>query len=187
MYQTDKNTAIAEIWLQYEAELLAFLQSKLNSYDEAEDLLQELFFRLMNQKKDLWEIQNTRAWLFRVAKNKVVDLYRSNRKINGLQTVMSEDIDALPENKQQPEEPVAQLDRCLLRNIAELSPDDAHIIEQCDLNGIKQAEFARQNDLTLPAAKARLLRARKKLRASIIKNCQVQFDASGKVCGHIPR
>ncbi|OOV86750.1 hypothetical protein BTA35_0212670 [Oceanospirillum linum] len=179
---------MSEIWLQYEAELLAFLQSKLNNYDEAEDLLQELFFRLMDQKKDLWEIKNTRAWLFRVARNKVIDAYRSRSKINGLQKITTtEDIDALPEKKQQPEEPVAQLDRCLLRNLEELPPADAQIIEQCDLNGMKQAEFARQNNLTLPAAKARLLRARKKLRAAIIKNCQVQFDTSGKVCGHIPR
>jgi RNA polymerase sigma-70 factor (ECF subfamily) len=83
--------------------------------------------------------------------------------------------------------PVEQLDVCVWRNLAQLSPEDSIIIEQCDLLGMPQKNFAAQNGLSLPAAKARLRRAREKLKAAIMHNCQVRFDEAGKVCCHEPR
>ncbi len=47
--------------------------------------------------------------------------------------------------------------------------------------------FAEANELTLAAAKARLLRARQRLRARMTSACQVQFGPDGTVAAHVPR
>ena len=41
--------------------------------------------------------------------------------------------------------------------------------------------------LTLPAAKSRVQRARKRLKAQLVTACQVRLDEAGKVCCFVPR
>lgn len=79
------------------------------------------------------------------------------------------------------------LDACLARNLADISPEDREIIEQCDLLGMKQQVFADAHELSLAAVKSRLLRARQRLRDNLVRNCQVRFDDAGQVCCHVPR
>ena len=80
-----------------------------------------------------------------------------------------------------------ELDACLSRNLGELDAEDRHIIEACDLNRQTVRSYAEANDLSLAAGKSRLLRARKRLRDSLVRNCQVRFDDVGQVCCYIPR
>jgi RNA polymerase sigma-70 factor, ECF subfamily len=66
-----------------------------------------------------------------------------------------------------------------------LAVEDAEILRACDLEGQSAREFAAARNLTLAAAKSRLLRARQRLRAQLITACQIVFDASGKVDNHM--
>lgn len=166
-------------WEQYEAELFHFLLGRLNDREAAEDLRQELFVRVLQQGHDFCTIKQPKAWLYRVARNALIDRYRTTK-------VFTELSEALPVPEVQ-RSPVESLDSCLWRNLAELSREERAIIEQCDLFGIQQKDFAAANDLSLSAVKARLLRARRKLKAVMTKNCQVGFDATGRVCCHKPR
>ncbi|KGG96365.1 hypothetical protein P245_06055, partial [Comamonas thiooxydans] len=83
--------------------------------------------------------------------------------------------------------PVDELDACMELNLLALDAEDRHIIAACDLQGQTARAYAEANQLTLAATKSRLLRARKRLRESLILNCQVRFDDSGQVCCHTPR
>jgi len=189
---------IIQAWQQYEAELFNFLASRLNTLEDAEDLIQELFIRLLQQGDGFCSIRQPRAWLYQVARNALIDRYRKQRAFVDLDekqpdTLFSEGLISEPFIS----EPLISeelnpavmdlLDRCLWRNLEELPPEEQAIIRQCDLNGMRQKTFAQQNGLSLPATKARLQRARQKLRSLIIHNCQVRFDAAGKVCCHVPR
>ena len=60
-------------------------------------------------------------------------------------------------------------------------------ITRCDLEGMKQEDYARLKGLTLPGAKSRVQRARKRLREHLSDACQVKFDAAGNVCCFVPR
>lgn len=167
-------------WRAHEGELRGYLKHRLRDADVADDLLQETFLKAMRQGARFEAIRDPRAWLFQVARNALVDHARL-----GKQLVELPDHLAAPEHTARA--PVDELDACLLRNLAEMSPEDRKIIEQCDLQGVKQSVFAHAHDLTLPAAKSRLLRARKHLRDALTRNCQVRFDETGAVCCHVPR
>lgn len=168
-----------QAWQDHEAELLHFLLARLSSRDDAEDLLQELFVRLLQQGSSFCTVTQPKAWLYRVARNTLIDRQRTKKTFTELPEGLPVDD---PERA-----PIESLDACLWRNLAQLSPEDSLIIEQCDLHGMPQKDFAAQNGLSLPAAKARLRRAREKLKAAIMHNCQVRFDEAGKVCCHKPR
>lgn len=170
---------ILSAWDSHQQELCAFLLLRINDPHEADDVLQEIFIKLLLQSHAFCGVQNTRAWLFRVARNTLTDYFRKKKNF----VALSADL-ALETN---PKQPIVELETCLLRNLADLPDDDRSVIECCDLSGQNQQTYALHHNLTLSAVKSRLLRARKKLRDRIILNCSVRFDEDNKVCCHVPR
>lgn len=172
---------ILTAWSTHEHELRAFLLTRLDSHDQTDDVLQELFLKLVQQNTAFCTVHNPRAWLFRVLRSYLIDRQRTEKTFAALD--LNTDL-PLPSNTP---EPITQLESCLLRNLAELCDQDKSVIEHCDLHGQTQQDYAQQHQLTLSAVKSRLLRARKRLRDKIIINCKVQFDEHGQVCCHLPR
>lgn len=172
-------SCITGAWERHQAELFQFLLSRLECRDDAEDLLHEIFIRLLQQGAKFCAVNQPRAWLYRTARNALIDRQRSQKA----QVALPED---LPEPEQS-RAPVESLDACVWNNLPQLSPGDAEIIRQCDLLGVRQKDFAARHGLSLPATKARLQRARRRLRSAIEHNCQVRFDENGRVCCHKPR
>lgn len=176
---TDRFSCILRAFRDHEGELRGYLQHRTGDAHLAGDLLQEVFLKAMRQGQDFCALDNSRAWLFQVARNTLADHLRLDRETVGLP-------DELPAEVRQTEAVVA-LSACVARVLSELAPDDRDIIEQCDLEGMRQQEYATRHELTLAATKSRLLRARQRMREHMSAACQVQFDASGRVAGHVPR
>jgi len=166
-------------WHQHEAELRGWLRHRLGSAADAEDLLQDVFIKAMRQGERFCAIANARAWLFEVARNALADRLRLARN-----TV------ELPEDLRAATEETAAVDSlaaCLPRVLSELSHEDREAITLCDIEGLSQAEYARRKALSLPGAKSRVQRARKRLREQLTQACQVRLDAAGQVSDFVPR
>lgn len=166
-------------WVQHAAELRGWAARRLDSPASAEDFLQDLFLKALRQGERFCEVENARAWLFEVARNALADRLRVKRETVELPDDLAsapQDIDA-----------VDQLTGCLPRVMSELAEDDRDAINLCDLQGMAQADFAKLRGLSLSAAKSRLQRARKRLRAQMTSACQVTLDRSGGVEDFVPR
>ena len=166
-------------WHQHEAELRGWLRHRLGNTVDAEDLLQDVFIKAMRQGERFCAIDNARAWLFEVARNALADRLRLARN-----TV------ALPEDLSTDTEEIAAVDSlaaCLPRVLSELSPEDREAITLCDLESLPQEDYARRKGLSLPGAKSRVQRARKRLRERLTQACQVRLDAAGEVSDFVPR
>jgi RNA polymerase sigma-70 factor, ECF subfamily len=172
-------SCVINSWRAHEGELRNYLQHRVADRHLAEDLLQDVFVKAMRQGSGFCDLDNQRAWLYQVARNALVDYQRLHRETIEL----PEDIPQATEQT----DPVVTLSACVGRVLSELSAEDRDIIEQCDLNDIKQQDYARSHDLTLAAVKSRLLRARQRMRATLSANCQVQFDDQGRVESYVPR
>ena len=168
---------VLRAWASHEAELKGYLARQTADVDAADDLLQEVFLKAIRQGRDFCTLDNARAWLFQVARNALVDLARAKRPHAEL-----DDNVAAPSAEERAA--VDALDDCLLRTLQTLDEADRDIVQACDLDGQTVRGFAQQRALGLPAAKSRLLRARQRLRAAVIENCGVRFDASGQICCH---
>lgn len=142
-------------------------------------MLHDLFLKALRQDKKFCEIANARAWLFEVARNALADRLRLKKE----QVELPDDLAA--EHEETPA--VESLAVCLPRALSELSEEDREAITCCDLEGMSQEAYARLKDLTLPGAKSRVQRARRRLREHLSHACQVKFDAAGKVCCFVPR
>lgn len=171
---------VLRAWEAHERELLAFLVRHTGDDYAAEDLLQEVFLKSIYQGQGFCSLENPRAWLFKVARNALIDSIRLAKPL----VELPEELVVVSASER---EPVDELDTCIERNLPELDAEDRHIIEVCDLQGQTVRSYAEANQLTLTAAKSRLLRARKRLRNSLTQNCQVRFNETGLVCCHVPR
>jgi RNA polymerase sigma-70 factor (ECF subfamily) len=165
-------------WRDHEKELRHFLRQRLGDADQADDLLQELFLKSLRQGQNFCSLDNPRAWLFQVARNALVDHARLGKP----HVELPEHLAAMDITR----DGVDELDACLQRNLARMTEEDRNIIEHCDLQGVKQQTYAEQQQLSLPAVKSRLLRARQRLRGALVANCRVQFDETGRVCCFTP-
>jgi RNA polymerase sigma-70 factor, ECF subfamily len=167
-------------WQQHEGELRGWLRHRLGNPVDADDMLQDLFVKAMRQGERFCAVDNPRAWLFEVARNAVADRLRVRREMVELPA-------ELPAGEAEEAPAVHGLVACLPRVLAELSPGDREAITLCDLEGLSQSEYARRTGLSLPGAKSRVQRARRRLRDQLTQACQVRLDAAGKVSDFVPR
>lgn len=170
---------VLQAWQRHEAELHGFLRQRLGRPEEAEDMLQDVFLKALRQGKGFCEIENARAWLFQVARHAPIDHYRTSHRTTELPDDLSADTDEI--------DAIDTLSACLPRVLSELPEADRIAIELCEIEGLTQQAFADRLGLSLAAAKSRVQRARARLRARMSEACKVRFDASGKVCCHVPR
>lgn len=61
------------------ARLLQFIRRRIPDPTEAEDVLQDVFAELVESYRMLKPVEQAAAWLFRVARNKITDLYRRKK------------------------------------------------------------------------------------------------------------
>lgn len=166
---------LMQTWHLFESELYYWLFKQINDADLCFDLLQDTFLKALHQKQAFCDIQNQRAWLYRVAKNLLID---KQRKSNKEQT-----LDEYETSWEAPQTPaIDSLAQCLPKALDKLSPAESAIIKQCDLQGLSQQEFAEKNDLSLVAAKSRIQRARQKLKQILQQQCEIRFDDKQRVC-----
>ncbi|MCY1484128.1 RNA polymerase sigma factor SigV [compost metagenome] len=77
MEEKPKNT-ISSTVSKFGKGLTSFVRGKVNSSEDAEDVLQDVWYQLSNFS-NIDDIESMSGWLFQVAKNKITDLYRKKK------------------------------------------------------------------------------------------------------------
>ena len=71
-----QNLAIERAVGKERGRLLRFIRTRVRSEEDAQDILQDVFGELVEAYRRLETIERVTAWLFRVARNKIIDVYR---------------------------------------------------------------------------------------------------------------
>ncbi|UJF29467.1 sigma-70 family RNA polymerase sigma factor [Kaistella sp. 97-N-M2] len=89
MSQREKDSLISHAVKNYGGKLLSFIRPKVNNAEDAEDILQEVWYQFSNLT-NISEIVNVSAWLYTVSRNKITDSYR-RKKTENLEDFVYED------------------------------------------------------------------------------------------------
>src|SRR5450755_4047289 len=76
---TEQNRQISEIVAEERSRLRNFIRKRVPDPSDAEDIVQEVFYELVEANRLLMPIEHVTAWLFRVARNRITDLFRKNK------------------------------------------------------------------------------------------------------------
>ena len=76
---SEQNRQISEIVAEERSRLRNFIRRRVPDPSDAEDIVQEVFYELVEANRLLMPIEHVTGWLFRVARNRITDLFRKKR------------------------------------------------------------------------------------------------------------
>src|SRR3954471_17441920 len=76
---TEQDRQISAIVAAERSRLLGFIRRRVPDAADVEDLVQEVFSELVEANRLLMPIEHVTGWLFRVARNRITDLFRKRR------------------------------------------------------------------------------------------------------------
>ena len=150
----EQDRRIADVIANEQHRLRSFIRRRVGNEADVDDLLQEVFFELVRAHRLLLPIDFVTGWLYRVARNRITDLFRKKRPEsfgNATQETDEGELlgleDLLPSQDAGPE---AQYLRNLLldemrRAIAELPPEQREVFIAHELEGRSFKELAGDN------------------------------------------
>lgn len=78
-FVTEQNRRISDALSREQARLRQFIRKRVPDEGDAEDIFQEVFYELIDTYRLMKPVEQVGAWLFRVARNRIIDLFRSKR------------------------------------------------------------------------------------------------------------
>lgn len=173
------------VWDRLKDRMLAFLRSKVSSPEDAEDLLQELFVRVHTGLCCLEEWTSLERWIYRVARNLVIDHYRSRKRHEPLDS--DPGIPSPYGAAEAEEDPEARIAFSLRETAEELPAPYREALTAVEYEGLSVTDYARRSGISLSAAKSRVLRARERLKASLLECCHFELDRLGGIVNYEKR
>jgi RNA polymerase sigma factor (sigma-70 family) len=166
---------VAEVFTAYRERLLAFIRSKVRLLEDAEDILQDVFYQFTRVNELAQPVEQAAAWLYRAARNRIIDRYRKQDAIpfSALALIDDEEtgdlcdiIDILSSDETTPE--THTLRALILEEIAaaidELPPLQREIFVQTELLNLPVKEIARNTGVPVNTLLSRKHYAVKHLR-----------------------
>lgn len=164
---------VEQAWLRYHRKLFSFIRAKVETREDAEDILDEVFAKLIKAAAENAIPDHVSAWLYRVTKNQIVDYYRTRKRF-----------EQLPEELAQRSEEtnaIEQLSECMLPMIQALPDIYQQALMLSEIEGKKYNDVGIALNLSVSAVKSRILRGRKMLHKSIVNCCTIYRNDAGDV------
>lgn len=94
-----QNNQIQDVFRKERSRLLNFIRQRVKRQEDAEDIVQEVFYELMMMNRLMKPVEHLASWMFTVARNKVTDLYRKKKPLLIEDMVMSKSEERDQENQ----------------------------------------------------------------------------------------
>ena len=76
-----ESEKIGAVYKDERKRLLGYIRNRIPDSVEAEDILQDVFYQLTIGFRDIRRIENLTAWLYKVADNRITDLFRKKKPV----------------------------------------------------------------------------------------------------------
>jgi RNA polymerase sigma-70 factor (ECF subfamily) len=162
-----KNEAFEQAVTMHKDRVHSYAAMMLRDATEAQDVAQEAMVRLWQNRGQVVP-EAARPWLMRTTHNLCIDRLRKRKvrgEIDDAETVMERKADANPGPRQLAES--GQLGELIEKALGSLAAMDRAVLVMREVQGLPYDEIAKTLDLPLGTLKARLHRARERLRGKL--------------------
>jgi RNA polymerase sigma-70 factor (ECF subfamily) len=175
----------AALWADFAAPLRAFVIRRAPDGADVDDLVQEVFARVLRHLPELRDSERIDGWIYQIARHILADAFRKRRLDYALQDQVAATVDDSAD--EQGPSAVAELTACMAPMIAHLAEPYRAAVEMTELHGLTQLEAARRVGISLSGMKSRVQRGREQLKRIITTSCAIDLDIRGGVTGCEPR
>src|SRR5215510_310742 len=182
------DSAFEELVRRYDRNVFRIAQHITQNREDAEDVVQEAFLKAYGNLAQFQEQSKFYTWLVRIAVNEALMKLRRRkpeRTVSLDEDIKTEDdslpreiADWIPNPEQQYTQ--AELREILSKTIQDLPPNFRTVFVLRDVEGISTEETAAALELSVPAVKSHLLRARLQLRERLSRYFQRREPSNGK-------
>lgn len=148
---------------------LRYLQVRLGNRDEAEDVLQDFYLRVVIKAGQIRDTESVMAWLRTVLKSVLVDYYRRRSAARRAQQELA--VDPLATTATQEDDFDRTACTCFYKVLPSLKAEYAEVLRHVDLAGESRHEVALALGITTGNVRVRLHRARQALKRSLELSC----------------
>jgi RNA polymerase sigma-70 factor (ECF subfamily) len=171
-------------WHAFHGRLRAFALRQVRTAADADDVVQTVFLRLHRSLPRLRDADRVGAWLFQSARNAIVDHYRAPSRHRETLSGDARDLEDIGGAAPEADERAAtraEAAGCVRGMVDRLAESDRRAIDLVELRGMTQGAAAAAEGLTLSGMKARVQRARRRLKAALEECCRFVLDARAGV------
>lgn len=162
------------LWMDYYEQIRSFVHKRIRRQADAEDIVQDVFMKAYQGITQLKDDEKRRAWIYKIARNRIADHYRRNRTLEELPDLAGPDED---EAGYSPREAIEGM-MSILRKM----PDKyREAVELADLKGMPQKELSEFLDLSYSGTKSRVQRGREMVRKMMTSCCEIESDRYGNI------
>jgi RNA polymerase sigma-70 factor, ECF subfamily len=170
-----------ELFTGLHERLRGFVGRRIGDPDAADDVAQEVLLRLHRSLGDLRVEDRLDAFAYRIARNAIIDHYRSRagaKEIPAAPDELIARVDADGDTDEDPNEAKGreELARCLEPLVRRLAEPYRQALTLTDLGKLSQVEAARVAGLSVPGMKTRVQRARAQVHELLTACCDVALD-----------
>jgi RNA polymerase sigma-70 factor (ECF subfamily) len=174
------NEIMESIWKDHHDQLLNFINKQVKDRDESEDILQDVFVKILLKIDTLKDSSKLQAWIYQMTRNAIADYFRKKNHLNGAdnqeiiseveeQSAMNEAtgwigyyVDALPESYR-----------------------DSLVMYE--MKGYSQKEIAERLGISYTNARSRIQRGRQLLKKNLTDCCEFNVDTYGNIIEYSPK
>ena len=170
------TTEITNIWTDFHKELKAFIYNKTRNSADTDDILQEVFIKIIRNIDKVNQAENSRYYLYGIVRNAINDYFRNQKNVVD-QSAIEEKI--TEEEEQSLNTTIAE---CCIKPFINKLPDnyrDALLITE--FQDVSQKELAEKLNISYSGAKSRVQRGKVKLKELLVQCCSYKSDSYGNI------
>ena len=166
---TDQDQRISDVVMREQSRLKNFIRRRVPDPRDAEDILQDVFYELVEAYRLMKPVAHAGSWMMQVAKNRIIDLFRRGKKevvVDEGERILE---DLLPSPDAGPDALFAR--RVLLAEIeaalGELPPSQREVFLAHEIDGRSFAEISAETGVSVNTLLSRKHYAVKRLRSRL--------------------
>ncbi len=165
---------IDDLFKTLEQDLYRYISSKVDNKEDAKDILQNVFVKVVEKADTLKEEKATKAWIFTICRNTIIDYYRKSRMkvYNNRLDGNGEDSRFIAKEIENAKAVTIELERCMESLIKQLPEKYRYPIIMTQIKGIKQKDLAKEMNIPYPTIRSRVQRGKEKLKELISSSCR---------------
>jgi RNA polymerase sigma-70 factor, ECF subfamily len=168
------NAAVARAYQDLHGEVRRFVARRVPA-DVVDDLTQDVFLRMHEHAEELRDVNLLAPWLFRIARNAIVDAHRRARPTEPLEDASDDTTTDASENLNE------EVASWLVPMLSILPEEYREALRLTEIEGLSQKELAERLGISLSGARSRVQRGRQLLEDVLRACCTVELDARGNV------
>ena len=173
----------SKVWEEFSDRLKGFILQRVHNEDDADDILQDVFYKIHKNINNLNDQDKLRSWVYQITRNTIIDYYRHQGKV--VEEPLATDgegvgVDLIPDG-------MDDISACLKPMIEALPDKYRQAIMLTEYEELSQKELAAKLGLSFSGAKSRIQRARSRLKQALLDCCHFEFDRLGNILDYQPK